>query len=400
MRGLTGSAKRPLMRFDKTVLQIIPALNSGGAERTTVEIAEAIVAAGGRALVATSGGRLCAEIERMGGRILALPVHSKNPLTILANRGRLIRIIRSERVDLVHARSRAPAWSALFAARATQVPMAATYHGAYSAPSRIKKFLNSSMVRADLVIANSLFTAEAIRRTYAVGDRLRVIPRGADLRQFNPRAIAAARIAAIRRSWGLGEMPVGPVLLLPGRLTEWKGHRVAIEAVDCIRRAGAGGDLRLIFAGDSQGVGDFAEALRRRVEELGLQRMIRFVGHCDDMAAAYAACDVVLSPSTRPEAFGRIAAEGGAMEKVVIAADHGGARETVIDGETGFLVAAGSASGLSQAIHHAISLGADGRRSMGARARARIEQNFSTKAMTEATLAAYAELLGRQSAAS
>lgn len=388
------------MHFDKTALQVIPALDAGGAERTTVEMARAIVAAGGRALVATAGGRLCAEVERAGGRIILMPVDSKNPLAIFANRGRLIRLIREENIDLVHARSRAPAWSALWAARATGVPFAATYHGAYDARSPLKRFYNSAMARADLVIANSAFTADAIRRHYDVGRRLKIIPRGADLTRFNPEAISADRVAALRSRWGLVENQVALTLLLPGRLTEWKGHQVAIKALARLAgrggaqsETGAGGDFQLIFAGDAQGRDGYADSLVRKVDELGLQRMIRWVGHCDDMPAAYAACDIVLSPSTRPEAFGRVAVEAGAMARPVIAADHGGARETVVGEETGFLVAPGSAEALASAIGKCAALGKAGRRAMGEKARARVVSSFSTDAMCAATLAAYRALL-------
>jgi glycosyltransferase involved in cell wall biosynthesis len=386
------------MRFEKTVLQVIPALDAGGAERTVVEMTEAIVAAGGAVLVASSGGRLHGEIEAAGGRVIILPVHSKNPLTILANRRRLIRLIREENVDIIHARSRAPAWSALMAARATGAAFAATYHGAYEAGSALKRFYNSAMARADLVIANSDFTADAIRRYYETGDRLRVIPRGADLRIFNPEAISTERQHVMAARWKLVENPDALTLLLPGRLTGWKGHLVAVEAMARLAgrvQSGVLPGLQLIFAGDSQGRSGFAEALMRKVDELGLQQMIRWVGHCEDMPAAYALADMVLAPSTRPEAFGRVAAEAGAMGKVAIAANHGGARETIIDGGTGFLTAPGSPDALADAIVTAAELGPDGRRAMGARARARIAAHYSTAAMAAATLAAYQDLLTR-----
>ncbi len=329
------------MRFDKTVLQVIPALGAGGAERTTVEMTRAIVAAGGRALVATSGGRLAGEVEKAGGRMIILP-SIQEP----ADDPRQSRAPRPahpvEKIDLIHARSRAPAWSALWAARTPGSAYAATYHGAYKAASPWKRLYNSALARADLVIANSAFTADSIRRQFPVGDRLKVIPRGADLDLFNPERVAPERAAAIRAKWAV-ENPKAMILLLPGRLTEWKGHRVAIEALALLAKgrrgqtpAGATGDFQLIFAGDEQGRGRFAASLLRLVDELGLSHMIRWVGHCADMPAAYACADVVLSPATLPEAFGRVAVEAGAMRKPTIASDHGGQRETVIDGVTGF----------------------------------------------------------------
>lgn len=385
---------------------MIPALDSGGAERTTLEMAKAIVAAGGRALVATAGGRLSGEVERAGGRVVSMPVDAKNPVTIFANKHRLARLIRAERVDIVHARSRAPAWSALLAARKTGAAFATTWHGAYDARSPFKRFYNSAMARADLVIANSEFTADAIKKHHSIDDRLVVIPRGADVEAFNPEAVSVDRLRALKEKWGLSN-PNALILLLPGRLTDWKGHRLAVEAMASLvslsgglAQTGANADFQLIFAGDSQGRDRFAAALLRRVDELGLSQMIRWVGHCDDMPAAYALADIVLCPSTRPEAFGRVAAEAGAMAKPVIAADHGGARETVVAGDTGFLAEPGSAAALADQIASLIALGADGRRAMGARARARIVSKYSIAAMTAATIAAYRTLLeGRTSSA-
>jgi glycosyltransferase involved in cell wall biosynthesis len=384
------------MAFDKTILQVIPSMEAGGAERTTLEVARAIIGEGGRAIVATSGGRMVAALERAGAGVAILPVHTKNPLVVAANASRLAGLIRDQRADLIHARSRAPAWSALMAARRAQIPFVTTWHGAYRAGSPWKRFYNSAMARGDLVIANSDFTAASIRASHDPGERLTVIHRGADTEEFNPEQVSAARRQAILQAWRI-EPGAGPVLLLPARLTDWKGHDVAIEALGRLcgdGPTGANADLRLVFAGDAQGRDGFAAALLRGVKELGQGRMIRFVGHCDDMPAAYAAADIVLSPSTRPEAFGRVAAEAGAMARVVIAADHGGARETVVDGETGFLVRPGSAEALAQAIARALELGSEGRAAIGEKARARIASLFSTAAMTAATLAAYRRLLG------
>lgn len=389
-----ASTYKRAMAFDKTILQVIPAMEAGGAERTTLEMTRAIVAAGGRALVATSGGRMTAAIEAAGGRVAILPVQSKNPLEIMANASRLAALIRAGAVDLIHARSRAPAWSALVAARRTGVPFLTTWHGAYRAGTPWKRFYNSAMARGDLVIANSAFTAEAIRAIGDPGPRLRIIHRGADIDEFNPERVSPDRVARISSAWGL-ETPRPFVLLLPARLTDWKGHGVAIEALRRLEGSGRSGvhaDLRLIFVGDAQGRNGYADDLLRGVRDLGLERMVRFAGHCDDMAAAYAAADVVLSPSTRPEAFGRVAAEAGAMARIAIAADHGGARETIIDGDTGFLVAPASAEALAAAIRRTIDMGAEGRAAMGVRARRRIAASFSTAAMTAATLDAYQSL--------
>nr|AMK59390.1 glycosyltransferase [uncultured bacterium UPO57] len=385
------------MKFDKTVLQVIPALDAGGAERATLEIAEAVVEAGGRALVATRGGRLAGEIERAGGEIFLMPVHSKNPLAIAANRGRLVKLIREEKVDIVHARSRAPAWSALWAARAAGVPFVATYHGAYAAKTPLKRLYNSAMARGDVVIANSEYTAAAIRKQFALDEaRLRVIPRGVDLRIFDPDKVAGERIDALSRLWGVKPGAGALRLLLPARLTAWKGQDVAIEAVaglaSTMGGTGQAQDLQLVLPGDAQGRDDYRAALQRAIEMRGVRDMIHLVGHCADMPAAYAWADAVLAPSTRPEAFGRVAVEAGAMGRPVIAAAHGGAQETVIDGETGYLVAPGNAKALAGAIAALAGMGPEGRKAMGARARERVRRLYSLEAMRRATLEAYRSL--------
>lgn len=393
------------MTFTKTVLQIVPELNSGGAERSTLEIVQGIVAAGGRALVVSKGGRLEGDIAAAGGEFVALAVHSKNPATIFVNAGRLARLVERERVDILHVRSRAPAWSALWAARRTGRPLVSTYHGAYQAKDPFKRLYNSAMVRADRVIANSQFTAASVRAGYDFdAGKLRVIPRGADLALFDPAGVSAQRVAALgwdRPNGGpLGQADIK--LLLPARLTFWKGQDVAIRALARLAggktrpKAGTGQrpGLRLILAGDVQGSGEFARGLRRDVEDYGVEDMVEFVGHCADMPAAYSWADGVLSPATLPEAFGRVAAEAGAMGRPVIASDLGGQRETIIDGVTGILTPPGDVEAVADAIADLQAMGAAGRAAMGSKARAHIARNFSADAMRTATLNVYAELVG------
>ena len=398
----------------RTILQVIPALDAGGAERTTVEIAGAVVAAGGRALVATSGGRLAEPLRAAGGEIRLMPVHSKNPLVIAHNARRLARLVREEGVDIIHARSRAPAWSALWAARATGARFVTTYHGAYGNVGPLKDFYNSVMLRADLVIANSQFTADSIAgrlRARGGAARLAVIPRGADLDRFRPDDVAAEDIAAIGRQWGFatgglvretGDL----VALLPARMTDWKGHGIALEAARLLvtensrnrsaaRAAGAGqrGVLWLVFVGDAQGRDAYVGELHGDIARLGLRSTAKIIGHCEDMPAAYSFADVVLAPSTRPEAFGRTAVEAGAMARPVIAADHGGARETVCDGETGFLTPPGDPVALAAAIARVWDMSPDARAAMGAAGRALATSRYSTARMRASTVAAYERLL-------
>ena len=392
-----------MTHFDKTVLQITPRLDSGGAERTTLEIAEAISRAGGRALVMSAGGRLSSLIKNAGGEVILAPVDSKNPYVIWRNAGRVAQIIKSEGVDLVHARSRAPAWSALMATKRTGVPFVTTYHGAYAASGPVKRVYNSSMLRADRVIANSRFTAE---RIFAGGGidpaRLSVIPRGVDLRSFDPAKVSAGRVNQAVKAWGLGEKQ-GFRVLLPARLAPWKGHETAIVAVQAIKErqkhtlpTGQGPGLTLVFCGGAQGKQDFERRLRARMDECGVRNMIHLVGDCADMPAAYAWADVVIAPSTRPEAFGRVIVEAAAMAKPVIASAHGGACETVIDGETGVLVAPGDAIVLADAIERMRDLSSDACNLMGEKARARTASVYSSAAMCDATLGVYQSLLAEQ----
>lgn len=389
------------MPFSHTVLQVIPELESGGAERTTVEIAGAVIKAGGRALVATRGGRLVKEIEALNGRVIAMPVHSKNPLTILANRRRLLRLIKEEKVDIVHVRSRAPAWSALWAARTAGVPVVATYHGAYRAKTPLKRLYNSAMVRADLVIANSEFTKDAICSQFVVdSEKLLVIPRGADLSMFYPGAASPAHTGALALDWGLDPDEKCCRVLLPARLTPWKGHECAIEACAVFARLMAANHdgtgqplkLRIVFAGDAQGKRGFEAALRKLIAERGVRDMINLVGHCANMSMAYSWADIVIAPSTRPEAFGRVAVEAAAMGRPVIATDHGGARETVVDGETGFLVPPNDADALARALAKLSAMSKGERDEMGAHGRERVQRLFSVEAMCAATLHAYEKL--------
>ena len=377
---------------NRVILQVAPELSAGGVERTVLEVTEAIVEAGGRALLASRGGRLEAEFERLGGELFRMDVKSRNPLTIRINEGKLRQIIREEKVDLVHARSRAPAWSAYAAAKAESVPFVTTYHGAYSGISGLKRAYNSVMAKGDIVIANSNWIADHICQVHQTpADRIVTIPRGVDLAEFDPKAVAPARVDAIRQSWGLlGDKRL--TLFLPGRLTEWKGQGLAIDAFAALapdERAG----MVLVLAGDPQGRDHYVDALQNKIAGLDLERSVIIVPHIGDMAAAYLASDIVLAPSTRPEAFGRVAAEAAAMERPVIVSDHGGGRETVIEYETGARVQPGDARALSGALRAMIGLGPTVRASMGAAGRAHVLRHFSKRGLQTATLTVYKRLL-------
>jgi glycosyltransferase involved in cell wall biosynthesis len=381
-----GTPERP------AILQIIPRLDTGGAERTTLDVAKAITHAGYRSLVVSEGGRYEDELRDAGAILIRLPVGSKNPLTIYANSLRLARIFREHKVALIHARSRAPAWSALLAARRMRIPFVTTYHGIYNAKGALKRFYNSVMARGDAVIANSAWTARYIEQQHGkLAKPPIVIPRGLDLKAFNPDTVAAERTAGLGNAWGVPEG--ARVLLLPGRLTRWKGQLVLIEALARLKREGRLPKMHAVLAGDAQGRDAYTSELDDAVAAAGLGDMLVCPGHVTDMPAAYLASDIIVSASTDPEAFGRVAAEASAMRRPVIATAHGGAMETVLDGESGILVPPNDAAALADAIAALLAASPARLAEMGERGRAYVTERFSTESMCAATLEVYRSLL-------
>jgi glycosyltransferase involved in cell wall biosynthesis len=359
----------------------------GGVERGALEIARAVVEAGGRALVASEGGRLASRLEALGADHVALPLAAKDPLTLLLNAGRLARVIRAEGVDVVHARSRAPAWSAWLAARRTGAAFVTTWHGVYSERGPFKRLYNSVMARGRPVIAISDFIAKLVVERYGLDPaRIVTIPRGADLGAFSEELVGAQRAIAVAKAWGLVEDP-RPVAMLPGRLSRWKGQGDFVEAAARLK-ARRGPDFLCVVVGEDGGSG-LGERLLARAEALGALDVVRLVGHCDDMAAAYKLASVVVSASTEPEAFGRVAVEAQAMGRPVIASGHGGALETVAPGATGWLYPPGEVEALTAALDAALSLSPAARAAMGAAGRARVAGRFTVAAMQAATLAVY-----------
>ncbi|MBY0613285.1 MAG: glycosyltransferase family 4 protein [Beijerinckiaceae bacterium] len=381
-----------------TILQIIPELDAGGAERTTIDIAEGLVQAGARALVATEGGRLVAELQAKGGVWIRFPAASKNPLGMALNIGRLADILREERVAVVHARSRAPAWVAYFAARRLSLPFVTTYHGSYQARSAAKTLYNSVMARGDVVIANSIYTGELIRQNHPVSNgRIRVIYRGTDFTRFSPAAIPSDKVARMRAGWGL--IAEERVVLLAARLTPWKGARVLIEAAAILKSRGLK-DTIFVLAGDSQGREAYVKELDALVASSGLAGVVRRVGHVEDMPTAFFTASVVTVPSTEPEAFGRVAVEAQAIGTPVIVSNLGAVPETVLappavppEMRTGWHVAPGNAQALADGIEAALNLRPSIREAMADRARAHVEKHFSLHRMVADTLDVYAALV-------
>ncbi|HMD64518.1 MAG TPA: glycosyltransferase family 4 protein [Stellaceae bacterium] len=372
-------------------LQILPSLVSGGAERGTVELAGALVEAGWISYVASGGGPLERDVARAGATHLTLPLASKNPVLMRRNTAALVRLIRHLGVDIIHARSRAPAWSALAAAHATGRHFVTTFHNAYGARTALKRRYNSVMARGDRVIAISHFVADHAIGVYGVGhDRLRTIPRGVDLEIFDPDRVGAQRIVNLARQWRL---PDGmPVVMLPGRLTRWKGGLDFVAAVAKLGRP----DICCVLAGSEQHRG-FRRELDATIGQYGLAGLFRVVEDCRDMPAAYMLADVVVSASSDPEGFGRIIVEAQAMGRPAVATDHGGARETIVPGVTGWLVPPRDTTALAAAISQALSLTSDERRYLARRAIAHIAARYTRETMCARTIRVYEELLFPQS---
>ena len=370
------------------ILQVLPALRSGGVERGTLEIAEAQIAAGFRAIVASAGGEMVPALEALGAKHITLPLTAKSPWAMWRNAAALAALARAEGVALIHARSRAPAWSALIAARRLGLPFVTTYHGAYNEGFPGKRLYNSVMARGDRVIAISHFIADLIRARHGVAEsRLRVIPRGVDPRRFDPALVSPARLAALRAAWGVAEGQ--PIIMLPARVTRWKGQMVLVEAM-----AQLPGDALALLVGDAAERPAFQAELQARIAGLGLQDRVRLVGHATDMPAALMLADVVVHASTDAEAFGRTVIEAQAMARPVIASDLGAPRETVAEGITGWRTPPGDAAALAAALSRALAMTDSERAALGARARAAVLSGYTTAAMQAATISTYRELLG------
>jgi glycosyltransferase involved in cell wall biosynthesis len=381
------------VRAEPTVLQVLPKLGSGGVERGTVEIARALAAVGWRPLVAAEPGRLEGALTAAGGRLVALPLASKNPVVMARNARRLARLVRAEGVDLVHARSRAPAWSARVAAASCGRPFVTTFHGVYGgAGNPLKRRYNAVMAAGARVVAISEHVADHVRRVYGVDDaRLRVVHRGVDLAAFAPAALSAGSVAAARAAWGL---PTGAkAVLLVGRLTRLKGHLDLLAALARLGRA----DIHLVAAGPFAPADRYVAEVRAAAAAFGLGERLHLVGPVDDMTTAYAAADVVACPS-RMEAFGRVSIEAQAMGRPVVVHRVGGLPETLIEGRTGWSVEPGDPAGLASALERALAVAEGADPGFAARARAFVEGRYALSRMTGSTLEIYRELLGSSAA--
>ena len=379
------------------ILQVIPTLHTGGAERTAVDIGDAIVAHGWTSIVASQGGRLLDQLTQGGNQHVMLPLKSKNPITIWRNAGRLAQLIEQENIALIHARSRAPAWSALLAARRTGIPFVTTYHGSYNQKSRLKAWYNSVMARGDVVIANSGWTRDLIigRNPWAA-ERIVVVHRGTDFEQFNLDTVTQERCDTLRRQWSISDSET--VLVQLGRLTPGKGHKFLIDAVAEIIVEFP--KLRVLLVGDALGSKEYKDELEAKIAHHGLQDSVVMTGHCSDPAAALAVADLVVGATVQPEAFGRTTIEAGALERPVIVSDIGAVGETVLaaadvpeNQTTGWKVPAADVESLAIALRQALSMSPEKRSEIGKRARKHALENFSLQQMCDKTIAIYEKLL-------
>ncbi len=383
-----------------TILQVIPELNTGGAELSAIEICQAVVEAGGRALVITQGGRMEDNLRDVGGEIIRHPIATKNPIKIYKNAKFIANLIKVENIDLVHARSRAPAWSAWLAARRTDCPFVTTYHGAYGNKEPFKNSYNRVMARGDVVIANSEYTANLVRQQHNPDEsKLRVIHRGVDVDSFNKKNISAERRQALLDQWNI--RPEQRIVLQAARLTSWKGQETLIDAAALLKGKECLKDTVFIIAGDEQNRAEYKEMLLNKISDYGLSDHIRLTGHCSDIAAAFAISYASVVASTEPEAFGRAAVESQALECPVIVTDIGAATETVISEkdadeslQTGWRIPPKNPEILAEALENLLQMNQESREKMGSRAQAHVAKSFSLSQMKFKTLTIYDELIG------
>ncbi len=375
----------------KTILQLIPSLESGGAERSCIDVTAAIVKAGGRALVATSGGRWTNEIIRAGGTVISMPLKKKNPLLLWQNKKRVMEVIRAHKVDIVHARSRAPAWSGYWAAKAMHVPFMTTFHAAYKFHGKMKKRYNSVMSKGVRIIAISHYIAQHILDNYEVdAGRVRVIYRGIQTEKFHPNMVHPERLIKLARDWQVPDDK--HLILMPSRLTRIKGHHVLIEALAKMKDR----DFFCVICDASPERDHYQQELVELIEKHGLESQVRIVGFCSDVPAAMRLAQLVVAPSLVPEGFGRVPVEAQAMGTPVVASAIGGHNEVVIDKETGWLVPADDAVETATPMDRALGLSDLERVTMATKAMNFVAEHFTKEQMTAHTLDVYLEVLNER----
>ncbi len=377
------------------VLQVIPKLGYGGAETGCYDIAHYLPENNCKSFIVTSGGELIKFINRKKVKLIRLPVHSKNPILIFFNAIILIGIIIFFNISIVHARSRAPAWSCLIATKITGRKFVTTFHGTYNFRGRLKKFYNSVMVRSDLIIAGSNFIFSHIKKNYSdfldLKKKFLVIFRGINVDYFDPSTKLENDEKKLLKKWEINKEK--KIILAPGRLTYWKGQELLIEAINLVKIELGYEAFHMIILGNDQGRKLYKKKLIRLVEQYRLTNQIKFIDHCKDMALAYKVSDIVISSSIEPEAFGRVAVEAQSMEKLIIASNIGGSNETIVNNKTGLLFESGDPISLSKKIIQAITMDEASVKLMGREGRKNIKHKFNVEKMCFSTYSEYKRLI-------
>ena len=377
------------------ILQVIPKLGYGGAETGCFDLAHYLHEHNCKSYIVTSGGPLLKYINKKKVKILRLPVQSKNPILILLNSILLTLIIFFLNVDIVHARSRAPAWSCLIATKLTRRKFVTTFHGTYNFKSDLKKWYNSVMVRSDLIIAGSNFIFSHIKENYSKylsnKKKFLVIFRGINTDYFNPKKIKESDKNLLKKKWNITDEK--KVILLPGRLTEWKGQEMFIEAISLLKKNLSEIEFIAVILGSDQGRKIYKKKLIRLVEQHRLSGNVIFVDHLELMPIAYEISTVIVSSSIEPEAFGRVSVEAQSMEKPIVASNIGGSNETIINDKTGFLFKAGDSKNLSEKLKEVLNLSELTLNGIGAEGRKNIIAKFNVEKMCNTTYSEYKKLI-------
>ena len=377
------------------VLQVIPKLGYGGAETGCYDIAHYLPENNCKSFIVTSGGELTKFIDKEKVKLIRLPVHSKNPLLIFINAIILIGIILFFNISIVHARSRAPAWSCLFATKITRRKFVTTFHGTYNFSGSFKKFYNSVMVRSNLIIAGSNFIFSHIKENYSefleFKKKFLVIFRGINVDYFDPSTKLEIDEKKLLQKWEINKEK--KIILVPGRLTNWKGQELLIEAINLVKIELGYEAFHVVILGSDQGRDLYKKKLIRLTEQYRLTNQIKFIDHCKDMALAYKVSDIIISPSIEPEAFGRVSIEAQSMEKLIIASNIGGSNETIINDKTGFLFEAGDPNSLCSKIIQGITMDETSLKLMGKEGRKNVIKKFNVEKMCFSTYSEYKRLL-------
>jgi len=383
------------MSSDLKVLQVIPKLGYGGAETGCYDVAHYLSENNCKSFIVTSGGELIKFVNKEKVKLIRLPVHSKNPFIILFNTIALISIIFFYNISIVHARSRAPAWSCLLATKITGKKFVTTFHGTYNFNSKIKKFYNSVMVKSNLIIAGSNFIFSYIKNNYSdylnVKKKLLVIFRGINVDYFDPTTKTETDEKKLLKSWEIESNK--KIILLPGRLTYWKGQESFLEAINLVNIQLGYEAFYVVILGNDQGRNLYKKKLIRLSEQYRMTKQVKFIDHCKDMALAYKVSNIIVSSSIEPEAFGRVAVEAQSMEKIIIASNIGGSNETVIDEKTGYLFESGNPKSLSEKILKVLNLDDTTLKTVGIEGRKNVVSKFNVEKMCFSTYSEYKKLI-------